>query len=113
MAIDSYRFGEVVIGGKTFTADVIIFPDRVKSSWWRKEGHELALHDLREVLEEEPEVLIVGTGASSRMRVLQETEGELQRRGIELRAAPTGEACNLYNELSRSRKAVAALHLTC
>ncbi|MFQ6111526.1 MAG: Mth938-like domain-containing protein, partial [Nitrospinota bacterium] len=113
MGIDSYRFGEVLIDGKAFMSDVIIFPDRVRSSWWRKEGHELALQDLEEVLAEKPEVLVVGTGASGCMRVLPETERELKRRGIELRAEPTGAACTLYNELSKKRKAVAALHLTC
>ncbi len=113
MAIDSYRFGEVVIDGKAFKSDVIIFPGRVRSSWWRKEGHELALQDIEEVLAEDPEVLVVGTGASGRMRILAETERELKRRGIELRSEPTEVACTLYNELSRERKAVAALHLTC
>ena len=45
MKIDSYSFGRIVINGKTYTSDVIIFPDKVDASWWRKEGHLLQLAD--------------------------------------------------------------------
>jgi hypothetical protein len=31
--VDSYQFGQVVINGKKYTSDVIIFPDRVKKNW--------------------------------------------------------------------------------
>ena len=39
MRIDRYAFGNIVIDGKAYTKDVIIFPDRVYSPWWRKDGH--------------------------------------------------------------------------
>ena len=58
--IDSYRFGEIVIDGRRHSKDVIIYPDRVRGHWWRKEGHFLALEDLAEVLQAPPEVLVVG-----------------------------------------------------
>lgn len=35
--INSYDFGRIVVDGKAYTSDVIIFPDRVNSYWWRKE----------------------------------------------------------------------------
>ena len=34
--IESYSFGEVVIDGKRYRSDVIVFPDRVKPNWWRE-----------------------------------------------------------------------------
>ena len=50
MAIDQYSFGQIDIDGRRYDADVIILPDRVLSSWWREEGHNLCEADLAEVL---------------------------------------------------------------
>ena len=111
--IDSYRFGEIVIEGKKYSEDVIIFPDRVKGNWWRKTGHELCLEDIAEVIVEKPDVLVVGTGASGMMKVLPEVEQLAQARGISLIAEPTEKACNTYRQLSRSQRVVAAVHITC
>ena len=111
--IDSYRFGQIVVNGKTYTSDVIIFPDRVNDNWRRKTSHQLHLDELSEAIAEKPEVLVVGTGASGLMGVLPEVEQRLEAQGIELIAEPTGEACNLYNQLCQSQRVVAALHLTC
>ena len=111
--IDSYQFGQIVINGKTYTSDVIIFPDRVKSNWWKKSGHQLSLEDIAEVITEKPEVLIVGTGAYGMMEVLAGAEQALKAQGIELIAETTDKAYHTYNELCRSQKVAAALHLTC
>jgi hypothetical protein len=46
MMITSYDFGHIIIDGKRYTSDLIVFPDRVKVGWWRKEGHRLQLEDL-------------------------------------------------------------------
>ena len=111
--VDSYQFGLIVVNGKKYTSDVIIFPDRVKENWWRKSGHQLCLEDIAEVIAENPEVLIVGTGASGLMKVLPEVQRAAQAQGIKLVAEPTSEACNTYNQLCPSQRVVAALHLTC
>jgi len=111
--IDSYQFGLIVVNGKRYSSDVIIFPDRVKDNWWRKSGHQLCLEDIAEVMTENPEVLVVGTGASGLVKILPEVKQSLDAQGIKLIAEPTSEACNTYNQLCHSRKVVAALHLTC
>jgi hypothetical protein len=111
--IDSYNFGQIVISGRKYTSDVIIFPDRVQGDWWRDESHELNLKDISLVLREKPEMLVVGTGASGLMRVLPEVEKEAEARNIQLIVQPSGEACETYNQLSQTQKVIAALHLTC
>ncbi|RLI30667.1 hypothetical protein DRO48_02760, partial [Candidatus Bathyarchaeota archaeon] len=45
--IEAYGFGYIVVDGKRYTSDVIIFPDRVMDGWWRKEGHRLYVDDLK------------------------------------------------------------------
>jgi len=111
--IESYRFGEIVIGGETYRSDVIIGPGTVKAGWWRSEGHRLSLNDLREVFEFKPEVLIVGTGFYGRLEISPELAEGLNRRGIALLSYDSRRACSIYNTLSGKKVAVAALHLTC
>ena len=111
--IDSYSFGRIVIDGKKYTKDLIIYPDRVDDSWWREEGHKLSISDIKKVLEKKPEVLVVGQGSPGLMKVLPETKQRLEKESIELLIRPTKEACGIYNRLSPSRKVIALLHLTC
>jgi hypothetical protein len=66
--IDHYEFGRIVVDGCQETRDLIILPDRVVRNWWRQQGHALVVDDLREVLDELPSHLVVGTGADGRMR---------------------------------------------
>ena len=111
--IDSYHFGQIVINGKRYSSDVIIFPDRVQGGWCRKKSHELTLKDIAGILNENPEILLVGTGASGLMSVLPEVTQEAEARNIQLIAEPTKEACDIYDQLCHSQRVVAALHLTC
>ena len=111
--IDSYRFGEIVVDGHRYTSDVIIYPERADSSWWRKEGHRLQIDDLKDIVAHEPEVLIVGTGDAGVMTIPQETVAYLQQKGIKLISERTAQACQTYNRMSGSGKIIAALHLTC
>jgi len=50
MNIAVYHFGTIEIDGRTYTSDVIITPERVLDSWWRQEGHRLAVADLTDVV---------------------------------------------------------------
>ena len=111
--IDSYSFGNIVIEGKRYTSDVIIYPHQVDSNWWRLQGHLLQLEDLREIIDFSPELLIVGTGHSGLMKIAPETERFFRESPIELVVQPTAEACQTYNRLHGQKKIVAALHLTC
>jgi hypothetical protein len=114
MKIEHYSFGSITIDGKTYTSDVIIYPGRVDSSWWRKEGHNLQVVDLVDVINAKPQVLVIGTGSSGAMRVPKGTISHLESRGIEVHAERTGKAVELFNKIQGKDKIViAALHLTC
>jgi hypothetical protein len=111
--IDNYRFGEIVIDGRSYSHDVIIYPDHVDSGWWREEGHSVAPSDLWAVLELHPAVLVIGQGSPGRMEVPEDTCRKLEESGIELIVQTTSEASATYNRLRNVRRVVAALHLTC
>ena len=111
--IESYHFGQIVIDGRTYDRDVIVLPDRVIGGWWRQEGHVLHPDDVQAVIEAAPEVLVVGLGASSQMRVTRQTRQALAAAGIELIAESTENAVETYNALRDRQTVAAALHLTC
>ena len=111
--VESYQFGQVIINGKTYDSDIIIFPDRVQEEWHRQKGHELSLEEINVILAQNPAVIVIGTGAYGRMKVLPEVRQAAEAANIQLIVQPTGEACEIYNQLSQAQRVVAALHLTC
>lgn len=111
--IEHYSFGRIVINGKTYTQDLLIFPERVNPSWWRKEGHLLHLEDLEEVIKEKPELLIIGTGYHGMLKVPEELSSALREKGMEVIIKKTAEAVEIYNKRYSTKKTVACLHLTC
>ncbi len=56
--------------------------------------------------------LIVGTGASGQLPIMPELYQEAQRRGVEVVALPTEEACRLLSGTGW-REAAAVIHVTC
>lgn len=111
--IESCVFGRMIIEGQTYTSDLIIFPDRINHSWWRKSGHRLCLEDIKEVLKEEPEVIIIGTGFTGLMKVEEDVKRHAQAKGILLIIEKTKNAVQKFNELSSKKKTAGAFHLTC
>ena len=101
MMIEHYPFGKITIDGQTYTSDLIIYPVSVDTSWWRKEGHNLQVEDLKDVLIANPDVLIIGTGAFGAMRVPKETTTYLESKGIKIHVMRTGKATDLFNELQK------------
>jgi len=113
MHIDSYEFGQIVIDGQTYRQDLLIWPGHIKNDWWRSESHLLQIPDVFEALAANPQVLVVGAGAYGRLAVDPELAAYLKDKGIDLVAKPTGEACQVINQLAGKRRWAAALHLTC
>jgi len=114
MKVEHYQFGRVIIDGKTYTSDVLVWPEGVDDSWWRKVGHKLCPDDLEEILSKNPDVLVIGTGAYGFMKVPQATLEFIRKRCRTVHVAETAQACDKFNELSQGEARVAAaLHLTC
>jgi hypothetical protein len=111
--IEDYRFGQMIVDGRTYTRDLVLLPDRVMANWWRKEGHRLAVADMQAVIDAAPEIAVIGTGAYGLMKVPQETHRALMAAGIDLRVARTGDAWGVYNNLRERHATAGAFHLTC
>ena len=113
--IENYDFGKIVIDGISYTNDVIICADKVKGDWWRKSGHYLQLVDIKDVIEEEePELVVIGTGKFGVMRVSPEVKQYLENKGIDYVMKSSGKAVDIYNQnRQKTDKVVGAFHLTC
>jgi hypothetical protein len=111
--IENYRFGHIVINGTEYTTDLKIFFNEVKPNWWRAKGHLLNVSDIEDILEQKPEIIIIGTGSAGILKVAESTIKVINKYDITLITKPTPEACDIYNELSGKNKVIAALHLTC
>jgi len=112
MKIEAYRFGEIIVDGKVYDHDVILSGSEVRR-WVRRESHNASWEEVEDLLELKPEVVIFGTGAMGVMRVPSEVIDKLRSQGVEVVIEQTERAVEIYNQLSREKKVVAALHLTC
>ena len=112
--IENYSFGQIIIDKKIYNSDLIIFEDRINDSWWRKEGHNLCIDDIKEIIDKKPDTLIIGTGYYGLMKVPEELIEHIKSSGIkQVIVKKTGDACNEYNKLCKKKNIAAAFHLTC
>jgi len=112
--IETSSFGLIVINGKQYTSDLIVYPDgRITDSWWRRSGHRLSVEDIGDLVASAPEVIIVGTGVNGLLTPDMGLDEILSQKGIELMALPNPEAIEIFNELSPEKRVGACFHLTC
>ncbi|MBS3787413.1 hypothetical protein KGY79_04355 [Candidatus Bipolaricaulota bacterium] len=116
MLIESYTFGRMVVAGEEYRDDLMIYEKEVNSGWVRKRGHKLHPEDLTWITGKEPDLLVVGTGSSGRMKVTDKTRNHLSGKGIDLWIGETKEAADYFNtrlEEESEKQIAGAFHLTC
>ena len=116
--IGEATFGEIAVGKKTHTGDIVIRVDgkvkkRKKDAVKERHGtsHVVDAKELRRVCRGGPEVVFVGSGHQGQMALNEEGQAFLSQRRIRLIATPTPELADAYNACS-DRKA-ALIHVTC
>jgi len=119
--IEEYHFGFIRISGKSYDYDIEVrWTDEVLP-WQRKEGHVFDLEDIQRALEQNPESIIFGTGASGIAKVTESAQRAIKDRGIELIIDKTEEAVKTFNvikeyskeEDGKQKKVIGFFHLTC
>jgi hypothetical protein len=111
------QFGSIEVEGREYDNDIVIEGGRVRkrkkkpSKPHRDEyGHTPLSAD--EDLPWGGDRLIIGTGAYGSLPIMPEVVEEAGRRGVEITAVPTEDACRLIAGLDQ-REVHAVLHVTC
>ena len=110
-------FGSIEIDGRQYNHDVVVDQGAVRKRV-KKPSKPLRGRYGHTPLSVEEEIpwdgsrLIIGTGAYGSLPITPELSREADRRGVELVAIPTADACGLIAGLDR-RDVNAVLHVTC
>jgi hypothetical protein len=111
------RFGSIEVEGREYESDIVIDGGRVRqrkkkpSKPYRDQfGHTPLSAD--EQLPWGGGRLIIGTGAYGSLPIMPQVLEEARRRGVELAAIPTEDACRLIASLDQ-HEVYAVLHVTC
>jgi hypothetical protein len=113
---DSYSFGAITIDGVTYEHDVVIDHGAVSKRGKKasKPYRDRFGHTPLSAEEDLPwkcERLVIGTGASGSLPVMDEVLSEAKRRGVDVVAMPTKQAIEVLRKDPKKTNAV--LHVTC
>lgn len=101
--------GKIRVGNEELTENVILFRDRIHRGWNPADALNPGVHDLADLLAQDPEVIIFGCGWQTRLPP-RELVFALARRGIGFEMMDTPAACRTFNVLvSEDRDAAAVL----
>ena len=107
--ITAYDSDSIAINGKTFKQSLIITPKRLHENWEAGSVDQLQSIHIDNVLEFEPELIIIGTGNKLIFPAV-EIYSRIIKRGIGVDFMDTGAACRTYNILmSEGRNVVAGI----
>jgi hypothetical protein len=112
--IEKYSLGEIVVNGVSYIHDIKMIQGEVIPNWWRKTGHRVGLEDIRDIIEAEPDILVIGQGKPGYMKSTRSLQEFLARNGIDLIEETTSEAVRTTNKLlGKGQNFAAGFHLTC
>jgi hypothetical protein len=116
--IGANRWGEIDVDQLGRFKDVKLWPGGGREWDWEETGtrHEPGIQpaDVMELLEGDPEVVVLSRGRELRLQTCDETFELLRARNIDVVQEETSAAITEYNRLaSRGRRVAALIHSTC
>ena len=112
--ITDYSFGKIVVNGKTYKSDIKIIDGQVIAQWWRRSGHRVGVEDVTDILDAEPEVVIIGKGSPGLMKTRASLREKLAAHHILLIEKKTSQAIEAFNRIYKEgRKVAAGFHISC
>jgi uncharacterized protein len=106
-AIQRYDVGVIIIAERSYRESLILLPDRVIENWPPNSVNDLADEDFHQLMELEPEIVLLGTGLQQQFPHPSLTQPLMQQR-IGLEVMDTAAACRTYNILMAEGRRVAA-----
>jgi len=65
------------------------------------------------VLKENPDVVVIGKGTSGMASLSDDARAELEKKGIEIVEGDTQVIRDKFNQLTKTKKVAAIIHVTC
>ena len=100
--------GLIRVGSEIVTENVILFRDTIRRGWKTNDVTNLKEEDLAELIAEEPEILLFGSGSQSLLPP-RDLVFALARKGIGFETMDTPAACRTFNILVSEGRDVAAV----
>lgn len=117
--IDGTEFGQITIDGRPYSQVLIVGQQILERDYTRLNqlfgtSHQIGDWEMERLAEQNPEIIIVGTGQSGMLTMDQKFHDTLQSRGIEVITTVTPKALKIYNgKVKEGRRVNALLHTTC
>jgi uncharacterized protein len=110
--IEAYEHGRIQIDGRAYAEGLIVSPDRIITGWGPDSSAELTEAHMTPLIELDPQVVVIGTGAT---QVFPDPGlyFPLLRRGVGVEIMDTGAACRTYNILMSEGRRIAAALMMC
>lgn len=109
--IESYTCGKMIIQGRPYCSDLIICPGKIPTIWERRKKHQVTISDLVEIIEFQPDYVLIGTGEEGKLRVLPETQEHLKQHGIQVIFEATKHVYTMFNAVYNKCRIIGAFHL--
>ena len=107
--VDGYENGRLSINKEIYTRSLILTPETLEPDWPPQSLADLAMQHIEQLLEYDPEIVLLGTG-STLVFPTDEILVAVQQSRIGIEVMDTGAACRCYNVLvSEERRVVAGL----
>jgi len=112
--IEKYSFGSITIDGQTYHYDVEVRGGGKVLKWQRAASHIIDVADVTRAVEQNPSVIIIGTGESGVAQVTEAAQNLIKEKNIELIIDWTAAAIDQFNQRQKTTKNIIGLfHLTC
>lgn len=114
MQIDGTGFGWISVDNIRYNHDIIIFTNgKIINRYqeFKGDSHSLSREEAEKIIDNEAEILIVGTGQSGFLSIPNETKEFLAKKKVKLIEEETPKAIKTFNRLAN--KKCALFHTTC
>ena len=112
IAITHFSFGKIVVDGRTFEDDIVIFADGTVRNWTAHISHVIQLVDIKALMNGPVTALIIGVGTDKKCSVSNEIKAYASKKKIKITILDTYEAVKQFNASEKAGLA-ACFHLTC
>lgn len=106
--IDEFTIGSFTIAGRKYLGDLKLIDGKVRY-WQDRHKQILRLKDIGQLLDAQPDTILIGTGCSGLLQIPDEVLRVIRMAHIHLIVQKTPDACKTYNKLLAEKHRVAAI----